>query len=151
MEQRSVYAPPRFATSRGVGKVFTLGQLARCYWYKGCGPAMRKHVLGWLGIAVSTWMGYALLPDTSAPTTETCLATAECVDIALDFVPGVNVVKDLLSVGLGVNPVTGEAVDNAETALLLSLIVFPWATRRAVRAIEPRVDVLQRLRLRLRS
>lgn len=108
---------------------------------------MRKHVLGWLGIAVSTWMGYALLPGASTPTTETCLATAECVDIALDFVPGVNVVKDLLSVGLGVNPVTGEAVDNAETALLLSLIVFPWATRRAVRAIEPRTEALSRLRV----
>ena len=104
---------------------------------------MRKHVLGWLGIALSTLLGYALLPGSPTSAVEfACLPTAECVDIALDFVPGVNVVKDLLSVSLGINPVTGEAVDNAETAFLVSLILFPWATRRAVRAIEPRYEAL---------
>lgn len=62
------------------------------------------------------------------------MATVEAVDIALDFVPCVNTVKDLLCLGLGVNPVTGERVDEAEAAMLVGWLMIPWAARRANQA-----------------
>ena len=62
------------------------------------------------------------------------MAAVEAVDIALDFVPCVNTVKDLLCVGLGMNPVTGERVDEAEAAMLVGWLMAPWAARRANQA-----------------
>lgn len=98
---------------------------------------MKQHVLGLAGIALTSWLGYAWIPSEVEASEAESLATAEAVDIALDFVPGVNVVKDLLCLSLGVNPVTGESVGDRETALLVGCIVFPYASRRAAKAIEP--------------
>lgn len=99
---------------------------------------MKKRVIGLLGIAFTSWLGFAYVPgDATRCDEDETLATADAVDLALDFVPGVNTVKDLLCLGLGVNPVTGDKVNDFETMLLVSCIVAPWATRRAARAIEP--------------
>lgn len=99
---------------------------------------MKQRVVGLLGIALTSWLSFAYVPsDAPRCETEETLAAADAVDLALDFVPRVNTVKDLLCLGLGVNPVTGDPVNDFETMLLVGCMVGPWATRRAVRAMAP--------------
>jgi hypothetical protein len=64
---------------------------------------------------------------TSAP----AAVSVDAVDLALDFVPGVCVVKDLLSLGLGVNLITGDPVTSMDAATLIGWLLFPAAMRRA--------------------
>ena len=106
---------------------------------------MKKHGLGFASVALSTILGLVFIPG-ETPDHQTCepMAAVEAVDIALDFVPGVNTVKDLLCVGLGVNPVTGERVDEAEAAMLVGWLMVPWAARRAHQAAGPRPARLMR-------
>lgn len=100
---------------------------------------MKKHGLGIASVAFSTLLALFFIPGETT-TAETCesLAAVDAVDIALDFVPGVNTVKDLLCLGLGVNPVTGERVDETEAAMLVGWLMIPWAARRAHQAAGPR-------------
>lgn len=103
---------------------------------------MKKHALGIVSVALSTILGLVFIPGEASSTAgEEPMAAIEAVDIALDFVPGVNTVKDLLCLGLGVNPVTGERVDEAEAAMLVGWLMVPWAARRAQQAAGPRPGV----------
>jgi hypothetical protein len=106
---------------------------------KGYPALMKKHGLGIASVALSTILGLVFIPG-ETPDNDTCepMAAVEAVDIALDFVPGVNTVKDLLCLGLGVNPVTGERVNEAEAAMLVGWLMVPWAARRAHQAAGPR-------------
>jgi hypothetical protein len=93
---------------------------------------MKKHGLGIASVALSTILGLYFIPGEPADAQHAePMAAIEAVDIALDFVPGVNTVKDLLCLGLGVNPVTGERVGEAEAAMLVGWLMIPWAARRA--------------------
>lgn len=106
---------------------------------------MKKHGLGIASVALSTILGLVFIPG-ETPEQDTCesLAAVDAVDIALDFVPGVNTVKDLLCLGLGVNPVTGERVNETEAAMLVGWLMVPWAARRAHAAAGPRPGILLR-------
>lgn len=57
--------------------------------------------------------------------------TADAVDLALDFVPCINVVKDVVALGLGVNPVTGDPLSERDAAFLIAWIVLPGMFRMA--------------------
>jgi hypothetical protein len=99
---------------------------------------MKKHGLGIVSVALSTILGLVFIPGENAGAgMEESMAAVEAVDIALDFVPGVNTVKDLLCLGLGVNPVTGERVNETEAAMLVGWLMIPWAARRVSQAAGP--------------
>lgn len=73
-----------------------------------------------------------LIPGDHTPVKATAPATVsvDAVDLALDFVPGVCVVKDLLSLGLGVNLITGDPITSMDAAALIGWLLFPHAIRR---------------------
>jgi hypothetical protein len=116
---------------------------------------MKKTLIGMLGITLTTAASFAVVPDD--PTrcgAEESLGTIDAVDIALDFVPGINIAKDLICIGMGTNPVTGDEVGESETTLLVGTLIFPWAASRLSRAVSPRrrrrlTDTWRRLTLRL--
>lgn len=113
---------------------------------------IKKHGLGIVSVALSTVLGLWFIPGAQSPDEAgEPMAAVEAVDIALDFVPCVNTVKDLLCLGLGVNPVTGERVDEAEAAMLVGWLMIPWAARRANQAAGHRpLQACQRLLARAR-
>lgn len=47
------------------------------------------------------------------------------IDIALDFTPGVSLIKDLWTVATGYNPITSERVSDVERGLLLGTLFVP--------------------------
>jgi len=48
-----------------------------------------------------------------------------CLDIALDFVPGISFVKNSLTIVSGINSITGQEVSNTERAILSAMLVMP--------------------------
>jgi len=48
-----------------------------------------------------------------------------CLDIALDFVPGISFVKNSLTIVTGINSITGQEVSNTERAILSAMLVMP--------------------------
>jgi hypothetical protein len=57
------------------------------------------------------------------------------IDSAADLTPGVGLVKDLISIRTGVNPVTGEAVGATEKGILAAGILVPGALKGAAHGV----------------
>ncbi|WP_396587709.1 DNA/RNA non-specific endonuclease [Bermanella sp. R86510] len=57
------------------------------------------------------------------------------LDSTLDFVPGVSFIKDVTSIVTGVNPITGEDVDDTDRAIMLGTLFAPAALSGATKVV----------------
>jgi hypothetical protein len=112
---------------------------------------MKAHFGGWSRVLFGLVVFLLLIPGdmSQAKTCAPAAVSADAVDLALDFVPGVCVVKDLLALGLGVNLVTGDPVTSMDAATLIGWLLFPAVMRRGRERFEKSEGLrlaLQRLR-----
>lgn len=69
--------------------------------------------------------------------------TAKTVlDAVFDFVPGVSLVKDCVTLATGVNPVTGESISSTERAILAATLLMPAAIAGSAKAIGKTAKIL---------
>ena len=60
---------------------------------------------------------------------------SQILDLATDFMPGVSLVKDLVSITTRINPITNEKVGDVEAGLLAAGILFPGALEGAAKGV----------------
>jgi hypothetical protein len=103
---------------------------------------MKVGFIGFVGLTAATVVALGLIPGdgvmaTTAvdPALYTIEFTLDTVDTVLDFVPFVGAFKDFISLALGVNPVTGDAVDSSDTLVLVGWMFLPTAMRGAGKAL----------------
>ncbi len=103
---------------------------------------MKAGFIGFVGLTAVTTVALGLIPGdgmmaTTAidPVLYSVENTLDTVDTVLDFVPFVGALKDFISLALGVNPVTGEAVTSSDTFVLIGWMFLPAALRGAGKAL----------------
>ena len=70
-------------------------------------------------------------------------ASLSLLDAAIDFVPGLSLVKDSVSIVTGVNPVTGESLSATERTVLLGTLFVPAALSGSAKAVTKTYKVLK--------
>lgn len=116
---------------------------------KGRAALMKSWFMGYSQL----WFFYVglllLIPgDNSLPVSiEPACLSADDVDLALDFVPGIWMVKDLLSLGLGINLVTGDPMTDMDTVTLVAWLLFPNAWRLTYRRLSRRRNAIHKTKV----
>ena len=88
--------------------------------YKG----LRHYLLSFTDVLVAAAdEAYAALKNTYGDAYLERASTA--LDLVVDFTPGVSLVKDLISITSGINPITLESVSRTEKALILATLAAP--------------------------
>lgn len=70
------------------------------------------------------------------------LAT-KLLDTAIDFTPGISIVKDAAILLLGVNPITGEKVSGLARAMTLALLLVPTAITGTLKTLSKTAKILK--------
>lgn len=101
---------------------------------------MKAGFVGFVGLTAITTVALGLIPgdamvssvDATLYSVENLLDTADTI---LDFVPFLGAFKDFVSLALGVNPITGEAVTSSDTLVLIGWMFLPAVVRGAGKAL----------------
>jgi len=90
----------------------SLGQIAQTSGYQEV-SLLRE--LGWIGIEMAD---DAFAAGQNLTGEQILKGALTALDMSLDFVPGLSLLKDSISIVTGINPVTGEALSSTERAIL---------------------------------
>ncbi len=69
----------------------------------------------------------------------------QALDLALSFVPGVGLGKDLIALGSGINPITGKTLSDTERAIIMGALLMPAAIAGTTKVIAKTAKVLGKI------